>query len=45
MNEIWPNIQIIFEQKELVEKAKDVISTTNLELGYMPATANRINKF
>ena len=45
MNEIWPSIQIIFEQKKLVEKAKEAISTTNLELGYMPTTTNRIIKF
>jgi len=45
MNEIWPNIQVIFEQNELVEKAKEAISTTNLELGDIPATTNRIIKF
>jgi len=45
MNEIWHNIQIIFEQKELVEKSKEVISTTNPELGDMPTTTNRIIKY
>jgi len=45
MNEFWPSIQIIFEQKELLEKAKEAISATNTELGDMPATTNRIIKF
>jgi len=45
MNDIWPNIQIIFEQKKLAEKAKEAISTTDLELGDMFTTTNRIIKF
>lgn len=45
MSEIYPIIQIIFEQKELVEKTKEAISSTNLELGDMLVTTNRINKF
>lgn len=44
MNEILPNIQIIFEQKELVEKAREGISATNEEVGDMPTTTNRIIK-
>lgn len=44
MNEIWPSIQIIFEQKELVEKDREAISATNEELGDMPATTNKIIK-
>jgi len=45
MNEIWPSIQIICEQKEFVEKAKEAISATNTELGDMTTTKNRIIKF
>jgi len=45
MNEIWPSVQIIFEQKELVEKAKESISDTNVEFGDMLTTTNRIIKF
>jgi len=45
MNEIWSSIQIIFEQKELVEKPKEAISITNQEPGDIPATTNRIIKF
>lgn len=45
MNEIWPNIKIIFEQKELIEKAREAISTTNEELADMPTTTNKIIKF
>lgn len=32
MNKIWPSIQIIFQQKELVEKAKEAISDINTKL-------------
>lgn len=45
MNEIWPRIQIIFEKKELVEKAIEAISATNLELRDIPSMTNRIIKF
>lgn len=45
MNEILPSIQIIFYQKELLEKGKEAISATNTELGDMPEIANRITKF
>ena len=45
MDEIWPCILIIFEQKELMEKAKQAVSTINTELGDMPTTTNNIIKF
>lgn len=33
MNEIWPSIEIIFKQEELVQKAKKVIEDVNEYLG------------
>lgn len=42
MKEIWPYIQIMFEQKELGEKANTAISEIKDQLGTMPATTNRI---
>lgn len=45
MNEIWPSIQIIFQKKQLVEKAKEAISATNIEFGDMPTIANRFIRF
>jgi len=45
MHEILPSIQIIFEQKELVDKSKEAILATNTELGDMPAIENIIIKF
>ena len=45
LNEIWPSIQIIFEQKELIQKANEFIATIKSYLGYMPVIANTIIKF
>lgn len=45
MDEIWPCIQIIFEKKELIEKAIRAISTINTKLGDMPTTTKNIIKF
>jgi hypothetical protein len=36
MNEIWPMIQIIFEQNELVQRSKQTIENIKVELGEMP---------
>jgi hypothetical protein len=45
MNEIWPMIQIMFEQNELVLRRKKAIEKIRVELGDMPAHANEIIKF
>jgi hypothetical protein len=45
MNEIWPMIQIIFEQNELVRRRKQAIEKIIVELGDMPTQVNEIIKF
>jgi chromosome segregation ATPase len=45
MNEIWPMIQIMFEQNELVQRSKQAIEKIRSELGEMPTQANEIIKF
>jgi hypothetical protein len=45
MNEIWPMIQIMFEQNELVQRSKQAIEKIRVELGDMPTQANEIIKF
>jgi len=45
IDEIWPCIQIIFEQKELMEKEKQTIATRNDQLGEILITTNNIIKF
>lgn len=45
IDESWPCLEIIFKQKEFMEKAKKTISTINVELGEMPVIANNIIKF
>jgi hypothetical protein len=45
MNEIWPMIQIMFEQNELVQRSKQDIDKIRSELGEMPTWANEIIKF
>jgi hypothetical protein len=45
MNEIWPMIQIMFEQNELVQRSKQAIGKIRSELGDMPTQANEIIKF
>lgn len=42
MNEIWPSIQIIFEAKELIEKATETIVKGREKLGEMPTKAANI---
>jgi len=39
MNEIWPLIQIIFEQKELIEKTTQTTMQGRERLGEMPTEA------
>jgi hypothetical protein len=45
MNEIWPMIQIMFEQNELVQRSKHAIEKIRSELGEMATQANEIIKF
>jgi hypothetical protein len=45
MNEIWPMIQIMFEQNELVLRSKQAIENIRVELGDMPTQVNEIIKF
>jgi len=45
MNEILPSVQIIFEQKELIEKATETIVQGREKLGEMPTKASNIIKF
>ena len=42
MNDIWPCIQIIFEQKELIQKATETIVQVREKLGDMPTKASNI---
>jgi hypothetical protein len=45
INEIWPMIQIMFEQNELVQRSKQAIEKIRIELGDRPTQANEIIKF
>lgn len=45
MNAIWPSIQIIFEKKELIEKATQTIVQGREKFGEMPTEATNIIKF
>jgi hypothetical protein len=42
MSEIWPSIQIIFEQHELVQKARGEIEIIKEELGERPTEASEL---
>jgi molecular chaperone DnaK (HSP70) len=45
MNEIWPMIQIMFEQNKLVQRSQQAIEKTKVELGEMPTEVVEIIKF
>jgi hypothetical protein len=45
MTEIWPLIQIMFEQHELIQRSKHAIDKIIGELGEMPTKANEIIRF
>jgi hypothetical protein len=45
INEIWPMIQIMFEQNELLQRSKQAVEKIRVELGDMPAQANEIIRF
>jgi hypothetical protein len=45
INEIWPMIQIMFDQNELVQRSQQAIEKIRIELGDMPTQANEIIRF
>jgi hypothetical protein len=45
INEIWPMVQIMFKQNELLERSKKAVEKIRIELGDMPAQANEIIRF
>jgi hypothetical protein len=45
INEIWPMVQIMFDQHDLVLKSRHTIDRIRTELGEMPSTTNEIIKF
>ena len=45
VNDIWPSIQVIFEQKDLIKEASDAIQKVKEELGKKPEEATEIIKF
>jgi len=45
VNDIWPSIQVIFEQTELVKVATEAIQKVKEELGDKPEDANRLIHF
>jgi hypothetical protein len=45
MAEIWPFIQIVFEQHELVQKDREAIGKIREELGEKPTKATELIRF
>jgi hypothetical protein len=45
IHEIWPMVQIMFEQNELLERSKQAVEKIRSELGDMPTQANDIIRF
>ena len=45
VNDIWPSIQVIFEQKDLIKEGIKAIQKVKEELGSKPEEANEIIKF
>ena len=45
VNDIWPSIQVIFEQTELVKVATEAIQKIKEDLGDQPEDANQLIKF
>src|ERR1700722_12065024 len=45
INEIWPMVQIMFEQNELLERSKQAVEKIRTDLGDMPAQDNEIIRF
>jgi hypothetical protein len=45
INEIWPMIQIMFEQNEFLQRSKQAVEKIRVELADMPTQANEIIRF
>ena len=45
VNDIWPSIQVMFEQKYLIKEASEAIQKFKEELGNKPEEATEIIKF
>ena len=45
VNDIWPSIQVIYEQKDLIKATSEAIQKIKEELGKKPKEANEIIKF
>ena len=45
IKDIWPYIKIVFDQKDLLEKAQQVVETISKQLEDMPEIASDIIKF
>lgn len=45
MTDIWPLIQIMFEQKELIQKSKEAIQEIRGKLGDKPTEATKLIEF
>lgn len=45
INDVWPSIQVIFEQTELAKVAREAIHKTMEELGENPEEANQLITF
>jgi chromosome segregation ATPase len=45
INEIWPMVQIMFEQNEFLERSKQDVEKIRTTLGDMPTQANEIIRF
>lgn len=45
INYVWPSIQVIFEQTELIEVATEAIQKTMEELGDKPKEAHQLIEF
>ena len=45
MAEIWPFIQIVFEQHELVQKVREAIEKIREEMGERPTEATKLIRF
>lgn len=45
VNDIWPSVQVIFEQKDLIKEATEAIQNVKEELGKKSEEANEIVKF
>lgn len=45
INDVWPSIQVIFEQIDLVKTTHEEIQRTKSQLGKMPEEANMLVHF